>query len=65
MVLCFYSLLIASDKNRLICIPYNAFKITGLLTPNLSDLNSKAITLRTRTVAHDPRQLLILHNTPI
>lgn len=52
---CFLTMLSASNSKELIRITHNASKMTGLPTPNLSDLYSTAITCRARTVANNPR----------
>lgn len=43
-----------TDIHKLTHITHHAFKITGLSTSNLSDLNSKAIIRRAHSIAHKP-----------
>ena len=51
---CFYNMLTVSNRNKLIRITHRASKIIGLPTPNLSDLNNRAIARKASIIAHDP-----------
>lgn len=51
----FFTMLTASNRNKLTRITNSAPKMTGLPTPNLCDLNCEAVIRRARTVTLNPR----------
>jgi len=51
--ICYFDILTVTNKNKLTRITKNASKIIGLPTPNLSDLNRKAMLRKAQKIVHD------------